>query len=151
MKTVYPEHSWEEDKFQAVNYSKTSIRLWNELMKLNPKLNLQHKLNGGEVIVGKYPVDAYYRSENYDDSLSVLSLLPSFCIIKKHDTATDIIFQYHGTYWHAHPAYYEESYIHPTKKKECGLIYTETCRITEELSKTHHVVEIWEHEYLKST
>jgi hypothetical protein len=151
MTAVYPEHSWEEDKFQAVNYSKTSIRLWKYLMSIIPMLSLQHKLNGGEVMVGKYPVDAYHRADTYDDVLYILSLLPSYCMVKKHENATCIIFQYHGTYWHAHPDYYEASYIHPTRKIECGLIYTETCRITEELSKTHHVVEIWEHEYLKST
>ena len=151
MKAVYPEHTWEEEKFQAVNYSKTSIRLWKELMIIIPRLMLQHKLNGGEVIIGKYPVDAYHQSVNYDDVISILSHLPSYCIFKKHATATNIIFQYHGTYWHAHPDYYEATRIHPTRKIECGLIYTDTCRITDELSKTHHVVEIWEHEYMKTT
>jgi hypothetical protein len=151
MKAIYPEHTWEEEKYQAVNYSKTSIKVWKHLMSIIPMLSLQHKLNGGEVIIGKYPVDAYHRSNTYDDAIYILSLLPSYCMVKKHDTATCIIFQYHGTYWHAHPDYYEANYIHPTKKIECGLIYTDTCRITEELSKTHHIVEIWEHEYMKST
>jgi len=151
MKAIYPEHTWEEEKFQAVNYSKTSIKVWKHLMSIIPMLSLQHKLNGGEVVIGKYPVDAYHRSNTYDDAIYILSLLPSYCMVKKHDTATCIIFQYHGTYWHAHPDYYEANYIHPTKKIECGLIYTDTCRITEELSKTHHIVEIWEHEYMKST
>ena len=70
---------------------------------------------------------------------------------KIHATATGIIFQFHGTFWHAHPDYYKADYIHPIKKIECGLIYAKTCKRTEELSKTYHVVEIWEHEYLKST
>jgi len=150
MKTVYPEHPWEEDKFQAVNYSKASIRLWKYLISVIPMLSLQHKLNGGEVFIGKYPVDAYHCSDSYDDIIFILSQLPSYCIIKKHDTATNIIFQYHGTYWHAHPDYYEANHIHPTRKIECGLIYAETCKISEELSKTHHVVEIWEHDYINT-
>jgi hypothetical protein len=148
MKAVYTEHKWDEADFQSKNYSKASIRLWNHLMDIILLLTLQHKLNGGEVKIGTYPVDAYYRSDSYEDALCILSQLPSYCKIIEHVDATNIIFQYHGTYWHAHPDYYESSLIHLTRKIECGLIYIETCKITEELSKTHHVVEIWEHEWI---
>ena len=151
MKKIYPEHSWDEDDFQAKNYSKSSIRMWNNLMIIIPILKLQHKLNGGEIKIGKYKVDAYHVCNNYEEVSSILSLLPSYCQVKKHINATNIIFQYHGTYWHAHPDYYDSKYIHPTRKIECGIIYTKTCEITEELSKNHHVVEIWEHDYNKST
>ena len=150
MTAVYPEHNWDEGKFQAVNYSKLSIRCWKELMSLIPMLTLQHKLNGGEVKVIGHPVDAYHGAKSYEEAIHILSLLPSYCIIKKHDYATNIIFQFHGTYWHAHYLHYESTKIHPTRKIECGLVYKETCDLTEELSKTHHVVEIWEHDYLNN-
>lgn len=148
MKTVYPEHHWEEDKFQAVNYSKTSIKIWNDLMKKISILKLRHALNGGEVKIDNYSVDAYQSLKSYDDVLTILRMLPSYCIIKQHNDSTIIIFEYHGSYWHAHPDYYLSEHIHPSKKIKCGEIYEATCKRTEELSKKYNVVEIWEHHYI---
>ena len=150
MKAVYPDHPWEEGKFKVRNYSKSSIKLWKYLTDTIPMLTLQHKLNGGEVKIEKYKVDAYHISESHENALNILAQLPSYCHVKIHKNSKNIIFQYHGTYWHAHPEYYDSAYIHPTRKIECGLIYKETCIITETLFKTHHVVEIWEHDCINN-
>ena len=118
-------------------------------MKNDSRLNIQHKLTGGEVKIGKNPVDGYYEASSYDDALEVLNSLPSYCTIKTHETATNIAFQFHGTYWHGHPDFYNADDIHPVTNKSYGYLYKRTFDITEKISETHHVVEIWEHDYNK--
>jgi hypothetical protein len=146
---IYPEHAWNEDEFQAVNYSKISMSAWKDLEKNDPRLKIQHKLNGGEVRVGKYPVDGHHTSLTYEEVLEILENLPSFCKIYKHNTSTNIAFQFQGTYWHGHPDFYSASDIHPKVKKTYGELYQRTTKIICELSNTCHVVEIWEHDYNK--
>lgn len=149
MSQVYPEYTWNEADFQAVNYSKVATSCWNDIMKNDPRLNIQHKLTGGEVKIGKNPVDGHYEASSYDDALQVLNNLPSYCTFRTHKTATNIAFQFHGTYWHGHPSFYNADDIQPNTGKTYGYLYNKTLDITNKIAETHHVVEIWEHDFNK--
>lgn len=148
MKSIYPEMEWSEAEFQAINYSKASIRCFEELGRYDPRLkDIKHKLNGGEVRIGKYPVDGYITLLSYDDCIDILNSLPSYCNAYKHQESTNIIIQFHGSYWHGHPDIFESTNIHPQTKKTYGELYERTQQITKTLLETCHVIEIWEHDY----
>lgn len=64
-----------------------------------------------------------------------------------HETNT--VYEFHGTFWHGHPTFFDPNTIHPiTKTKTYGEKYEETLARDEKIRNLgYKLVTIWEHEW----
>ena len=64
--------------------------------------------------------------------------------------ATDTVYEFHGTYWHADPRVRNPDDIHPHQKKKQTTnkaIYEKTLRRDHDISGSHKLVVMWEKDY----
>ena len=64
-----------------------------------------------------------------------------------HETNT--VYEFHGTFWHGHPDFYDPNIVHPINKtKTYGTLYKETLARDEKIRNLgYKLVTIWEHEW----
>ena len=64
-----------------------------------------------------------------------------------HETNT--VYEFHGTFWHGHPDFFDPNIVHPiTKTKTYGEKYKETLARDEKIRNLgYKLVTIWEHEW----
>lgn len=64
-----------------------------------------------------------------------------------HETNT--VYEFHGTFWHGHPDFFDPNIVHPiTKTKTYGTLYKETLARDEKIRNLgYKLVTIWEHEW----
>jgi hypothetical protein len=103
-------------------YSKNSIE-WLDFVASCSDIHIQHMLNGGEYVVGKYKIDGYCK-------------------------ATNTCYEFHGTMWHAHPNYHNPNDYNRVTKKSNAEIYRLTlereCYIR---NQGYNLVVMWEHDW----
>lgn len=96
---------------------------WIEFVASCNDDKIDHILNGGEYKIGKYRVDGYCQ-------------------------ATNTCYEFHGTLWHAHPAYHDPNALNTVTKKLNQDIYEKTLdRENYIRSKGYNLVVMWEHDW----
>jgi hypothetical protein len=111
-----------------LTFSKVSLEWLNHEAKRR-NISIQHALNGGERWV-RGPT-----GENY--------FVDGFC------DATNQAFEFHGTFWHAHPAYYKDrSARHPGHlQKTFEEVYQRTLLREAHIRLKHQLIVMWEHDW----
>ncbi len=108
---------------------------WLRYMSVRSGVEIQRQDNGGEHIVEvngrKYRVDGY-------------------------DPNSQTVYEFHGTFFHGHPAYYPNEREMPLKKalwpgRTFGEIYQQTLQREDEIRQAgYNVVVLWEHDWDKA-
>jgi G:T-mismatch repair DNA endonuclease (very short patch repair protein) len=111
------------------NHSIKAIQ-WLEFLSMKKNLFIKHARNGEEEKIAGYPVDGYNKDSN-------------------------TVYQFHGCFWHGHPACYKAGTVNKVKLKSMGAIYKQHMSRMSILQKAPHngkklnIVEIWECEFDK--
>lgn len=101
-------------------FSKASIT-W-----LNSINNVQHALNGGEVVIRGEKVDGF-------------------------DKESNTVYQYHGCFWHGCQKCFKGDSINNINKETMGDLHEKTLRRSKQIIKAgYNIVEMWECNWLKS-
>lgn len=105
-------------------YSKVALE-WLEYRMVADGCHIQHAANGGEFRIP----NSQYHADGY-------------C------AASNTIYELHGTFWHAHPDFYNPESIHPVSLRPCGEIYRKTLdREAFIRAQGFTLVVIWEFEW----
>lgn len=105
-------------------YSKIQIEWLNSIM-LRENINILHAENNGEYyITGIGHIDGYCRENN-------------------------IVYEFHGDFFHGNPIKYEPNAVNPVSHKTYGELYMKTLE-RDKLIKLlgYNLITIWEYEYL---
>jgi hypothetical protein len=100
---------------------------WLLFMEKRYLTEIQHAENCGEFVIPgtRYKVDGYIKSSN-------------------------IIFEFHGDFWHGNPKIYDETKINPRISKTYGELYKQTNEKSKLIiEKGYKLIEIWENEWNK--
>jgi hypothetical protein len=123
---MFPEVKWDKSKFKSKKYSPGQIE-WLEYIKVSIP-DIRHALNhfDGELKIhnSKFRADGYSEKEN-------------------------MVYEYHGDYWHGNPKIYKAEDINKSAKKTFGKLYDKT------LEKQKHCIDngykyfsIWDSEWI---
>lgn len=87
------------------------------------------------------PDDIKHRTVN-------LKLNGKKCIVDGYDPETNIVYEFHGDFWHGNPAIYSPNDHHPMLKKTFGELYQRTLA-KDQLIRDHgfNLVTIWESDW----
>jgi len=123
---LFPEYNLKLTKFQK-NYSKGQIE-WLEYIKVSVP-DIRHIMNhdGGEFIIpnSTFKADGYSMKDN-------------------------MVFEYHGDFWHGNPAIYNPSDINTKAKKTYGELYENTLNKKQFCEKSGFEYKyIWESEWIR--
>ncbi|XP_053481752.1 uncharacterized protein LOC128608210 [Ictalurus furcatus] len=107
---------------QNKTYSAVSIE-WLEYVKTTRGVNIQHALNHGEMVIGKYHLDGYYEKDGVKYG-----------------------FEFNGCMFHGHECRYNPNHLHPLSKVPYGLLRRQFDDKVEILEKAYGLdVEVmWE-------
>lgn len=60
---------------------------------------------------------------------------------------TNTVYEFHGTFWHGHPDFFDSNKKHPVKNKKFGELYNNTIKKENDIIKAGYtLVVMWEHE-----
>ena len=153
VKNIYPTFKWEQSKFKKYGYSIKQIEWLN---KLSEQLNIciKHKLNEGEFRLPenlRFSVDGYYKHDDYSEIENILDLLISSYHINKNLKSNEIIFEFHGCFWHGCPSCFpNRDQMNKITNKTYKEMYNKTLKKKEFcILSGYNYIEIWECEYEK--
>jgi hypothetical protein len=109
-------------------YSKISID-WLLFMEIVYSVEIVHATNIGEFLIPetRYKADGYLKSLN-------------------------IIFEFHGDFWHGNPKVYDKSLINPRVGITYGELYQKTVMKSNIIkAKGYNLIEVWEYDWKKFT
>lgn len=84
-----------------------------------------------------------HTSEKGEYKIPDIGKVDGYC----HETNT--VYEFHGTFWHGHPKFYDPNTFHPINKtKTYGTLYKKTLARDEKIRNLgYELVNIWEHEW----
>jgi hypothetical protein len=61
---------------------------------------------------------------------------------------TNTVYEFHGTFWHGHPTYYNSEDINKITRKTYGELYAQTLRREQKIREAgYNLIVMWEHDY----
>jgi len=118
---IIPHHGYNPEQKQSVKAMQ-----WLKYISHKEKLNIQHARNGGEKVIGAYPVDGYYETTEGER----------------------VVLEFHGDLWHGNPHKYARSTINPVRQITMGDLYDKTLEKKKYLEDHGYTYKcIWESDF----